>query len=441
MKIISTFLFAILLTAPVFAQKTTDILATANGQTFTVKDLSAETQKLRINLPTLIAETRSRLLRQMITDNLLEIEAQAKNSTVEKLLDEAESKVAAPPESEIKAVYEANRAALGGQTLEQTRPQIVAFLRREPAQKALQNYVDALQTKYKVSYGKDVNAPNPNPSDTLAVVGGKTISVQQFDEKNKLALYEIRADAFDAVKSDLTEIVFNNLIAAEAKAQGIEAGDLLAREITDKMRDFSDEEKFNLTSGLKNKLFTKYKAAFSLEEPAPVVQNIGIETSPSRGNAAAPVTIVMFSDFQCSHCAAAHPILQKLIGEYQDKIRFVVRNYPLSTIHGNAFSAALAANAAGRQGRFFEYIDVLYKNQDKLDTVSLKKYAADLGLNPKQFEIDLTDEKNAAAVKKDVADGTNYGITGTPTIFVNGIKVRDNSAEGFRGAIEKALAK
>jgi len=439
MKIVLTFLFSIILVSSALAQ--TGVLATANGQTFTIKDLSPEAQKIRADLPSAISETRAQLLMQMVTEILADAEAKARNTTVEKLLDEVKSKIAAPPEDQVKAVYEANRAAFGTQTLDEVRPQIVAFLRREPEQKALQTYFDSLQTKYKVSYGKDVNAPDLKPFDALAKVGDKSISAQEFDAKNKLALYDAQADAFDTVKNDLTEAIFNNLLAAEAKAQGIDTGELLAREITGKMHDYSDEERFNLTSALKNKLFTKYNVKFSLDEPQAVTQTIATDGSPSRGNAAAPVTVVMFSDFQCSHCAATHPILQTVLAEYKDKVRFVVRNYPLTSIHDRAFAAAVAANAANRQGKFFEYSEILYKNQDKLDDDSLKKYAAGLGLNLKQFEIDLTDEKNAAAVRKDVADGTSYGITGTPTIFINGVKIRDNSAEGFRAAIEKALKK
>ena len=167
----------------------------------------------------------------------------------------------------------------------------------------------------------------------------------------------------------------------------------------------------------RKKLYAKYAVKFTLDEPAPVARTIATENSPSRGNLNAPVTVVMFSDFQCSHCAATHPVLQKVIGEYKDKIRFVVRDFPLVSIHGNAFNAALAANAAKNQGKFFEYIEILYKNQDNLDKESLKKYAASLNLNLKQFELDLNDEKNAAAVQKDVADGESYGIRSTPTIL------------------------
>ena len=125
--------------------------------------------------------------------------------------------------------------------------------------------------------------------------------------------------------------------------------------------------------------------------------------------------------------------------EYGDKVHFVVRDFPLTTLHPNAFRAALAAYAANVQGKFFEYTDLLYKNQSSLDDASLSRYAAAIGLNVKRFELDLSSENAAAAVKKDMADGESYGITGTPTIFINGIATRYLSADSFRQAIDAAL--
>jgi protein-disulfide isomerase len=101
----------------------------------------------------------------------------------------------------------------------------------------------------------------------------------------------------------------------------------------------------------------------------------------------------------------------------------------------------IAAGAAAAQGKFFEYTDLLYQRQDALDPESLKRYAAELGLNVKQFEIDFSSEKNAAEVQKDKADGEKYGIGSTPTIFVNGVRVRRFSPSGFRNAIINALGK
>jgi protein-disulfide isomerase len=147
----------------------------------------------------------------------------------------------------------------------------------------------------------------------------------------------------------------------------------------------------------------------------------------------------MFADFQCPSCSHTEPILQKVIAEFPGKIRFVARDFPLESIHANAFHAALAANAAKAQGKFWEYGEVLYHNQDALDDASLKKYAAQLGLNARQFEIDFSSEATAAEVRKDIADGESYGVTGTPTIFVNGIKVRRLTEDAIRETIQNAL--
>ena len=314
-------------------------------------------------------------------------------------------------------------------------------MRREPEQKALGVFILSLGKKYKVAVLKDVNARNLKAADILANVNGRTITVSSFEAKNRVALYEQKANVFDQVRFALNERIYNALVLVEAKAQNLETYELIQREISGKIQDYSDAELDLLESDFRRKLFTKYNAQFFLKEPAPLVLQISVDDDPSKGATNAPVTVVMFSDFQCSACSAAHPILQKVLAEYGDKIRFVVRDFPLQQIHENAFLAALAANAAYKQGKFFEFTEVLYRNQNALDIESLKKYAADLGLNLAQFELDLQSETNAAEIRKDMADGASYGIAGTPTIYVNGVKVRRNTAEYFREAIEKVLKK
>lgn len=441
MKLFSAILLLIL-SFNLFAQKADEIIATANNQNYTAKDLAPEARQEYENLPRTLANVRQSLLEQQISDMLFETEAAAQKTTVEKLIErEIKSKVAAPTEAQIKAIYEANRAAVGNKTLEEIRPQIVAFLRREPEQAAYNGYLSGLKIKYKVALGKDVNAPNLSKSEVLATVGGKQVTAENFDAKNKMMLAEYEADVYEHTREALEQVVFSNLIIAEAKAQNIEASDLIAREITDKMKEFSDDERLKLETALRDRVFKKYNAKFLLKEIAPVVQNISVDDDPAQGKTGAPVTVVMFTDFQCPACAATHPVLKKVLAEYTDKARLVVRDYPLVQIHQNAFQAAVAAGAANAQGKFYEYIEVLYKNQNALDTASLKKYAADLGLNPKQFELDLASPKLADEVRKDIEDGKRYGISGTPTIFVNGVKARTLSEQGFRTAINKALGK
>ncbi|CAN5269984.1 hypothetical protein BH20ACI1_BH20ACI1_20930 [soil metagenome] len=442
MRFITAFFCLLIFAFASFAQKTDEVLATANNQKFTVKDLSPEAGEVFTNLPKTVGELRKSLLEQQIAETLFETEAAARKLTVEKLIEtEVTNKVTAPTEKEIQVVYDANRDSIGNKTVAEVRPQIVAFLRREPEQKALAEYLSSLKIKYKTSLGRDLGAPNLKPFDILATINSKTISVENFEAKNKVRLYEFEADIYDQIQELLEQAVYENLIAAEAKAQNIEASDLIAREITDKLRDYSEDERRQLQTALEKRLFQKYNAKFLLKLPAPVVQNISTENQPSQGRQTAPVTVVMFTDFQCPACSAVHPVLKRVLAEYGDKIRFVVRDFPLVNIHENAFRAALAANAANAQGKFFEYTDILYKNQNALGKDSLEKYAAELGLNQKQFDLDLTSEKFAADIRKDMTDGKTYGITGTPTIYVNGVRVRELSAEDFRKAIDQAIKK
>lgn len=439
MKKLTILICLLLFCFNVFAQKADEVLATANGQQFTAKDLMEDAREAWEKLPGLLSQQRQELLGEQIAGILFELESKARNTRVEKLLEtEVRAKVSDPPAAQIQAVYDANQAALKNKPLAEVRPQIVAYLRREPEQKALTDFVAQLKAKYKPVIGKDVNTPNLKPTDILATIGGRQLTFKDFQDKNKLLLYELEAEYFDAVQAALQEAVLSALIVAEAKSQNIQTNDLIAREISDKMRDFSDEERAALQSALEKKLFQKYNAKFLLKEPQPIAQNISVDDDPLKGSANAPVTVVMFSDFQCPACAATHPVLKKVIAEYGDKVRFVVRDFPLQ-MHENAFLAAQAANAANAQGKFFEYVELLYNNQDSLNAASLKEFATKIGLDRKRFDADLDGGKYADEIRKDMADGQSYHVHGTPTIFVNGVKVRTLSAESFRKAIERAM--
>lgn len=429
----------LIVAASAYGQKSDDVLATAKGHIFSAKSLSPEGQKILAGKDSAIENARTRLLAEMIAEIVLDLEAKASNTTAEKLIDAIEAKVPQPTNAQIQAVYEANRAALGSKTLDQVRQQIVDFLQSEPRQKAVDAYIQVLRAKHKVVLGKSINAPDLKSLESVVTIGTKSISVQEFESENRLALHDIAAHHFEDVKSDLEAAVLSALVAEEAKARSTDASGIIAAEITNKLRDYSDEERADLESALQKRLFAKYEVKLLIKEPPPVVQNISTDDDPVLGKTTAPVTVVMFSDFQCSACARTHPVLTRVMAEFGDKVRFVVRDFPLENIHENAFRAAVAANAANAQGKFFEFIDVLYRNQDALDNASLRKYAAELGLNAKQFEIDLGSEKAAAEIRKDKADGTTYGVSGTPTIFINGIKLHRLSADSFRDAIENAL--
>ena len=441
MKLINIFAFIIIFTLASLAQKPDDVLATATGHTFRAKDLSAETQKIMTQVPARLAKLRTEILGQMLNQRAIGIEAKSLNITPGKLISAEKAKVAAPTEDAIKAVYEANRTVIGDRTLEQVRKQIVSILRSAPEQKLLVEMFARLSTKYKVANGKDINAANLAPADIVATINGQSVTAKEFEEYARFQFYDARLELAGLILDDLNDTVYDALVADEAKALQTDAGTLIANEITNKMKAYTDEERVGLEGVLTKKLFAKYQVKILYKEPEPMVQNVSVDDDPAQGPATAPVTIVMFSDFQCSACSATHPILKKAMAEFPGKIRFVVRDFPLESIHENAWRAALAAGAANAQGKFFEYTEILYKNQDALDDGSLKKYAAQIGLNVQQFELDFNSEKTAAEVRKDMADGEAYGISSTPTIFVNGVSVRNLSAEGFRAAIERAIRK
>lgn len=388
-----------------------------------------------------VAKARTSLFEQMINQRLVEIEAKSLGKSTFGLIAAEKAKVVRPTEAQIKAVYDANRESLGDKTLEQVRKQIVAFLRSEPEQKAVLALVKRLQIKFKPLAGKDVNAKDLMPTDVVATIGGKQITAKEFENFARVKLFEINTNLADLIAHDLHDKIYNKLLDLEAKSAGLDAGSFIAREITNKMKDFSDEERTSLESALYKRLFDKYKVSILHKEPESLVEQVSADDDPGSGPADAPVTIIMFSDFQCSACAATHPILKKVIAEYEGKIRFVVRDFPLESIHENAFTAARAAAAANAQGKFFELAELLYKNQETLDTANLKKYAAEIGLNAVQFEIDFNSPKVTDEIRKDIADGETLGINSTPTIFINGRRVRHLSSDGFRSAIERALAR
>ena len=416
-----------------------DVLATSSVRNFTTADLSAGAQTAWNSRDRSMLRAREQLLSQMVTNSLLEVEAKANNTTPAKLLEQVKSRIADPTEDEIRRTYDSNLQTLQNKPLSEVRTNIVHFLRREPEDRSVKAFVDDLAVKYKVSYQTDINAAELKPTDVLFTVGGGNVTAREFDSKYRLALYNVRADLIDDVTLDLTETIFTTLLDAEAKALKIDQQALLAREVTDRLKQFTDEERVQLATALKDRLFAKYKVNVLLTLPPPIVQKISVDDDPARGPATAPVTVVMFADFQCPACSRTHPVLDKVMAEFPGKVRFVARDFPLETIHENAFRAALAAGAANAQGKFFEYGDLLYNNQAALDDASLEKYAAQVGLNVPKFKLDFASEKTAAEVRKDIADGESYGVAGTPTIFVNGIMVRGLNAEDFRSAIRNAL--
>ncbi len=160
------------------------------------------------------------------------------------------------------------------------------------------------------------------------------------------------------------------------------------------------------------------------------------------GSRDAKVVIVEFSDFQCPACGSAAPIVKEVAKEYGDKILVVFRHFPIISSHPYALKAAEAAEAAAEQGKFWEYHDLLFENQENLKDNDLKRYAEELGLNMKKFEEALKNGEFKDKVRGDLDTGEKFGVNATPTFFINGEVHRGViSFEDFQKIIDKELAK
>jgi protein-disulfide isomerase len=171
------------------------------------------------------------------------------------------------------------------------------------------------------------------------------------------------------------------------------------------------------------------------------------ESAHVRGNSDAPVTLEEYGDFQCPPCGMVAVFLGQLEKEYDSRLRVIFRNFPLK-MHEHAREAAIAAEAAGLQGRFWEMHDVLYREQETWSKAPnarelFESYAGTIGLDLGQFRKDMDGEKASARVDADRQRGDSLGIITTPTLFINNqpVEQKDRNPEGIRAEINAALEK
>lgn len=176
-------------------------------------------------------------------------------------------------------------------------------------------------------------------------------------------------------------------------------------------------------------------------EPGSEVVEVSSDDDPTYGPKDAKVKIIEFSDFECSFCARNVATMNKIKEEYKDKISITFRDYPLD-FHQNAKNSALAAQCAFDQDKFWDYHELLFRNQEKLDIGNLKNFAKELKLDSEKFNKCLEDKQFEDEIEKDIADGVDAGVTGTPATFINGRKVVGAQPyEIFKKIIDEELAK
>jgi protein-disulfide isomerase len=296
-----------------------------------------------------------------------------------------------------------------------------------------------------------------DPSAKIAEVDGKVITYGELqgdkDVGPKVRQAEVKAltDLYDQRRNLLDELISRRLLEEEAKSKGKTLEQWFQTDYTNSVPDPSDDElksfyeehkaqmqgqtleemkprlkqfvkQQKLREGMSKMLDglkEKHHVQVALEPPE--LPRIEVEAKgPSRGPPSAPVTIVEFSDFQCPFCGREIPVIEKLMKEYEGKVRLVFRHYPLD-FHPFAEKAAEAAVCAADQGKFWEMHDKMFSNQQKLAVDDLKGYAKTIGLDPAKFDRCLDSGEKKAQVEEDQKAGTQAGVNGTPAFFVNGI--------------------
>lgn len=193
--------------------------------------------------------------------------------------------------------------------------------------------------------------------------------------------------------------------------------------------------------GLKNKAadpFITKGAGFREKTEKPIIS----AADPSLGSPNAPVTIVIFSDFTCDFCKRQEQILKQAVGDYRGKIKLIRKDYPGNSPSSASFRAAVAARCAGEQGKFWEYGELVYQNNNNLSDDKLVGLAKEGGIDAGEFKRCFAGEKTAGAVRNNITEANDLGIGGVPFIYVNDLEFMEEiTYEELRNIVERELQK
>lgn len=253
----------------------------------------------------------------------------------------------------------------------------------------------------------------------------------EWDMERTLTLNQLPRDVAVSVKGTWTFILTDQGNILIYSADGQLNGTIAVGTHVDGIKAGPQEESLFLVSR-KNKTVQEITLDF--------VREIDVSNAPFMGSADAPVVIAVFNDFQCPYCARLVPLFKQVLDTYPEEVKVVFKHFPLRS-HRFARQAAIAALAAGRQGKFWEFQNQLFRNCSQLSDQKLQEIAKELSLDEELFKKAMKDPKIVTVINKDLREGIQAGVKGTPTVFVNGRLLKNRSLEGFHTIIKKELAK
>lgn len=305
--------------------------------------------------------------------------------------------------------------------------------------------------------------------NVAATVNGKSISFDEIDQSRggQIAqqIYQMRRTAID-------DLINEKLLETEASEKKLTIEKLLEQEVGSKIADPSESEiqaiydankerfgapleeikkqiidslKYNRGNMQQNRYISelrdKAKIEYKLEKPPVQRVQVSKDDDPTRGPANAKIEIIEFTDYQCPFCKKVRPTISQILETYKDQVSYTLRDFPLS-FHPESFAAHMASQCAKDQGKYWEFNEKLFANQQGLKVDLLKGYAKELALETKAFDECLDSKKYADEVKKDMAEGQKYGVSGTPAFFVNGILMSGAQPfSSFKEVIDDELKK
>jgi protein-disulfide isomerase len=318
--------------------------------------------------------------------------------------------------------------------------------------------------------GQSTGRPQ-NTDNIAAIVNGKrVITLEELDATISAELQPLQEQIYALRKTALDNLVTRIVLEEEARRRGISVEQLqdiltpegkavsaaeVERVYKENSRAFrnvnADEVKHLMKLDLEAKerlrqyrlavAALREKASIDLKLAIPPVPVVNITTDgPSRGGKNAPVTVAMFSDFQCPYCKQAIKQVDEILSGYNEKVKFVYKHFPLNAIHKQAMAAAQASVCAQEQGKFWEYQGELFQLTD-LSTGALRTAASGAGVDIDKFDKCLSTDKPRLKVKQDMDEGEKAGIGGTPAFIINGKLIRGlQSVEDLKNYIDREMS-
>ena len=286
--------------------------------------------------------------------------------------------------------------------------------------------------------------------EVIATLNGSPITLSEVEARVAFRIYRLRGNIYHILKRETRQIVDRQLLEAEAGRRGLTVDELVQKEVDEKIPPveeakvdqylaehpsdsgpdplrrnrirtyLSQKARIQRRLDLLASLHAKADFNFLMEPPQPPRTKISIEGQPWRGNPEAPVTLVHFASFNCELCVESIKLIQRLMDEYPDKIRWVHRNF-LTINDEKALTAAKMGEIAFAQGKFWQYHDRLYGLAGKFEINDCDRIMADLGLKQESPASGNRPDRFLLKVKDDITAASRIGVTALPVIFVNGL--------------------